>query len=479
MFNFHLRQYIFKQSNGDIWNFFCDIKQNLCYSTLSKRGLWSNPVILHKNVYQFFYADMDEEDVFHLFFQDSDGNIRYSRMDGQSIKTVTVLGSKTPNLYNKQLFLAPFKNSIYFFYVIQHDNAFMLAYQVLSNNKISNPRVIDYVSGSSIPCSIVYDAEQNIYAFYQSYDGKYFQLGYKKLTPSQKYWSEFIPVTKYTGNCEYPHAIIDENGIIHLCYQRRAPKYFELVYQQKAPDRSLWSPEVVVHSSFHSFDNTSLFMDENNVIIYWVREDVIYYNKGMQSGNGWGKPARLNFAAGRQLQCIGFKSGSPADRKANMYHPLILPASLSGGVKLAFPASFSISAPLADNNDLINVSGNDIKKLLADTFSQIRGNIEELKEGLASVRNNLAKMSNAYDDLSKEFSKYSIRLNMLENKLQQAKKASLKVDERQSEYKKEDNGKNKEADHLSRKDKEKDPDNTNGPEPAETSDTIESSGFDF
>lgn len=440
MFSYHNRQYIFRQASGELWNFYCDSKQNLCYSTLTRRGIWSNAVVLHKNAYPYFYSDMDQEEIFHLLFQDNDGNINYSRLDGQSIKTVPVLNTKTPSAYNKHLFMAPFKNNVHFFYVLQHENSFMLGYQVLSNNKISNPRVIDYVSGSSLPCVILYDKTQNIYAFYQSYDGKYLQLGYKKFTLAQKHWSDFTPVTKFIGNCEYPHAIIDDSGIIHLCYQRRAQKLFEMVYQQKAPDKNLWTPEVIVHSSVHSFENASILQMNNNIVVYWVREEIVYYNTGSQAGNNWSKPSRLNFPAGRQLQCLSYKSNSPREEgDPSLLPPAIYPGNLSNGLRLAFIAGDntgdSSQLHIGDSSQLFarsregdSSAGSDIKNLVLDTFKQLQGSLDEARAGWSTTKDELAKLTNAYDELNRELGKYTIRLSMLENQLGNAKKLSSRLD---------------------------------------------------
>jgi len=444
MFNYQNRQYIFKQSGGDIWDFFCDSRQNLCYNTLTKRGIWSNAVVLHKNISPWFYAEMDAENTFHLLFQDNDGNIHYSRLDGQSIKTVPVLSSKAPSVYNKQLYLASLRSSIYIFYVLQHENSFMLACQVLSNGRISNPKVIDYVSGSSQPCSILYDKMQNIYAFYQSYDGKYLQLGYKKLSAAQKHWSDFTPVTKYAGNCEYPHAITDGGGVIHLCYQRRAPKLFEMVYQQKSPDKNLWTPEVVVHSSIHSFENASILQTNNNSIaVYWVREDTIYYNTGMQGGNSWGKASRLGFSAGRQLQCLCYKAniprgqdGSSGEEDIAQLSPDIYPGSLTNGLRLAFVQDTDIGdgalLPIGYREG-DSSPGSDIRRLIMDSYKQVQTGIGEVREGLSSARDELTRLSNSYSELSKELGKYAIRLNMLEGRLGQLKKPNSRQNETPSQ----------------------------------------------
>jgi hypothetical protein len=317
MYNFHNRHYIFRQSDGQIRNFYCDSRQNLCCGILDRNSFWSDATVIARNVHQYFYAELGQDNFYHILFQDNDGNISYSKTDGQYVKTFPVLNSKTPAVYNKHLYVAPLDDEIYLFYVLQHDNSFLLAYQMLKNNKPGTPKIVDYVSGSSIPCSVLYDSDLNIYAFYQSYDGKYLQLGYKKFSTVRKHWSDFTAITKYQGNCEYPHAIMDPSGTIHLCYQRRAPKLFELVCQQKAPDRNLWSAETVLHSSVHPFENASIVQVNDKIIVYWVRNDIIYYCAGSLSGENWTRPARYGTQPGRRLQCVCWKDLWTGDGSSN------------------------------------------------------------------------------------------------------------------------------------------------------------------
>lgn len=447
MYNFNNRQYIFRQSNGDTWYFFCDSRQNLCYRTLNRQNSWSNAVVLRKDVYQYFYADIDQNDQFHILFQDTGGNIYYSLLDNSSIRTLPLLASKNPSTYNKQFSIAFAENDTYFFYVLHHENSFMLACQSLSGNRVSNPKVIDYVSGSSIPCSVVYDRAQNIYVFYQSFDGKYLQLGYKKLGSQQKAWSDFTPVTKFAGNCEYPHAITDRNSVIHLCYQRRAPKAFELVYQQKSPDKNLWTPEIVIHSSVYSFENASIIQASDGLIIYWVRDDIIYYSVGTQNGAVWSKPARLSSFAGQQFQCICWKSNSPKDmirdddreiKKENrsVLPPNFYPGSVSAGLKLAFSNTHNAARYIADEAAPVGspsrekaAAGNDIKSLVLDTFRHLQGSIDEVIEDISAIKRDIARLENAYADLAKDTGKNSIKLGVLERELVRVRKLDSRLDE--------------------------------------------------
>jgi hypothetical protein len=81
MFNLQNRQFVFRHPTGEVRSIFCDQRQNLCFNSLTTRGVWSNAAVLHKNVYQSFYAEIDQNESYHIMFQDNGGNIIYSRLE--------------------------------------------------------------------------------------------------------------------------------------------------------------------------------------------------------------------------------------------------------------------------------------------------------------------------------------------------------------------------------------------------------------
>lgn len=430
MYNFFNRHYIFRQPDGEMLDIYCDNRQNLCSARLSAKNSLPDSTVIAKNIHPYFYAELDGSNVYHVVYQDNVGNINYVFMDGQWSRVIPVLSSKTPAAYNKQLCIAPVKSNIYLFYVLHHDNSFLLAYQTVAKGRAGTPKIVDYVSGSNIPCSIVYDQNDNIYAFYQSYDGKYLQLGYKKMDTVRRHWSDFTPVTKFLGNCEYPHAIIDSNGTIHLCYQRRTQKQYELVYQQKARDKNLWSGETVLHSSIYPFENSSVVQSNDKITVYWIRDDVIYYTAGQLSGGGWSRPARYAIQPGRQLQCICWKEqlgGREPDRygsTAAAASPGIFPGTLSNGVKLAFldtPVSKTgpqLSQLVPFGREGGSYAGDMTDKIM-NSIKQLQENINELNTGWTGTKKELIRVTSSYADLSRELEKLSLRLNLLESKVKE------------------------------------------------------------
>ncbi|MCX8130932.1 MAG: hypothetical protein N3I35_12645 [Clostridia bacterium] len=419
MYNPNKTQYIFRQSSGKVWNFYYDDRSGICCSTLNKRNSWTESNLIQGNVHHLFYADMDVEGYIHLIAQNFQGNLVYILVSDGDSKIYPVLNSKNPSCYDKHLSLIPFKGTVHILYTLRHNTSVILAHQILSSGNINTPKVIDYVAESDIPYSSTYDASGNIYVFYQSSDGNYFQTGYKKYNFMQKSWSDFTPITRYNGNTESPCVITDDKNIIHLCYQRRSAKQLDLVYQQKLPDKNIWSNEIIIHSSSYPFENASLILTGSKLIIFWVRDDTIYHCTSDDTGKSWTKASRYQFPAGRQLVCLSYKSNiSPKVEK--IIAPRI-PGTLINGYRLAF-----YQEPQSTVSDM---SAEDLRTMLLDGLKLLKGSVDELKEANINTDEGITKLKALQQSMEKEMIKNSLKLNMLENEVNQLKQVFRKFDD--------------------------------------------------
>lgn len=399
MYNPDKNHFIFRKTTGGIIDFYHRDNLGICYSKLSKRNIWSNPVSIYKYAYESFNAYMDEEDQVHILLQDLQGNLHYTRPEGISTKTVHILSSKNPIAYNKFLQVFSTKDTIHFLYILRQEKSPILAHQTYIPGKVSKPKVVDYVYDNVCPTACVSDLENNIYAFYQSSDGKHLQMGYKKYSSNNQRWSEFIPVTHYLGDCEFPRAVIDSRGVIHLCYQRRNALQFELVYTQKYPDKDLWTSEILIHTSTHSFEIASIVWLNNSVIVYWMRDHNIYCRIGYRSGNNWGKAYKYNFASRNNLLCCSYRTNF-ADEAENTAIANI-PGNLSNGLKLAF---YKYIPNVGDTMTVENV-----KDLILESFRLLREDNEELKEANMQLLDEINQLKNRQAELEKELAKIEIK----------------------------------------------------------------------
>jgi len=281
---------------------------------------------------------------------------------------------------------------------------------VLDGDKVLTPRVIDYVTESECPYSVILDKSNNLFVFYQSSDGKHLQLGCKKYNSAQDFWSDFTAISRFDGDSEYPRTVMDKDGIIHICYQRCVQKQYELIYQQKIPDRNIWTSECVIHTSAYPFKDSSILCLEGNIIVYWVRDDTIYYSSSKDSGNSWSRPARYNFPAGRQLMCIQYKSNMPYD--SAKISTKEIPGAFINGIKFAF---------FDQALETSRLSSNDLKDMIVDRINLLRGSVEELEENDKALARDISKIEMELNKLEKEFVKYSVKLDLLQNQLNEFK----------------------------------------------------------
>jgi len=417
MYSSAKKQYVFKRADESVINLFYDNRHGLCYSSLTRRNTWTEPVSLQKNIYQSFYADMDENDQIHIFFQDLQGNLYYTRMDRDDVKTAPLLNSKSASSYDKHLYLIAFKNVIHFFFVLRYNNSNILSHQVLNDGNISTPKVIDYITDSSHPYSVESDRSGNLYVFYQLSDNKYSQIGYKKFNPSQKTWGEFIPITRSSIDSEMPRTIIDYKDIVHLIFQRHSEKQYQLVYQQKIPDKNLWTEESVIHTSIYPFEESSIIMLNKDIIIFWVRSDAIYFSSSNDGGNTWSKPARYNFPIGKQLLCLVYKLNKPYQSERIITKSI--PGSFINGLKLAFYQEGSSNTE--------NLSANELKNMIVESLKMLRGNVEELRDSEISIKDDISQLKTTFQNLEKEIVKNSLKLNMLESDINRLKQLESRL----------------------------------------------------
>lgn len=134
MYNPNNKQFVFKDSEGKLWNFYYDNNQGICYSVFSKRFAWSEPRVVQSEAYEQFYVEIDEKDCFHIIYQDKKGNIIYCFMQqNETVKALPVLTSKSHSVFNKHLSLIVANSCVHIFFIIEHNGIYMLSYQTITD----------------------------------------------------------------------------------------------------------------------------------------------------------------------------------------------------------------------------------------------------------------------------------------------------------------------------------------------------------
>lgn len=400
MYNPNNKQFVFKDSEGKLWNFYYDNNQGICYSVFSKRSAWSEPKVVQPEAFEQFYVEIDEKDCFHLIYQDKKGNIIYCFMQqNETVKAMPVLTSKSHSVFNKHLSLIVANSSVHIFFIIEHNGIYMLSYQTITDGVPVAPKKVDNITVLPNPYTVVYDLNDDIYVFYHISDGKNNQIGYKKYSTVNKAWSEYSQITMFSSNSQNPKIVVDRNGIFHICYVRKQDKQFQLVYQQKIPDRNMWTSESILATSGTPISNFSILSVKSSLVIYYIKDDSLNSFISNDSGASFTRSSK-NTSLSRQHICVRYKSNSPYEHvQANE-----IPATFVNGFKLMFTH---------DSVDLESgLSTDEMRGIITTELKILKRQVADLKDAQNIIFNNIKALEssqhNMEHSLMKEISKIMI-----------------------------------------------------------------------
>jgi len=395
MFQINRNQYIFKQSTGEVLSVFYKQNSGIYYSTLNKENRWSLHTAVLKNTLPKFSACLDDEDVIHILCEDNNGIIHHAFFNNNDWQLESVLKSRNPVSYDKHLNVICSEGAVYFFYGLEYKGDCLLSFQVKKDNTvpISEPNVIDYIQKTSAPYKVLKDRNNNIYVFYTRIENLHTCMGHRKYSALEGQWSCFYPVKMskdYEGENEVLSAAVDYTSNIHLCVQRTASHKYELVYSRTNWDYEDWEKEKVLATSPSAFYNSSLSIIENKIIVYWVRENRIFYCSSQDSGGTWSKPQEYVFDSNKPFYCISY-SFNEIIRRSYVYLNE-LPGNYSGGYKLGFI------------NDIIQSKGelevmNTLETSITNTLKLTLKNLENLQQLVKEIDISVKDISNKIQDM--------------------------------------------------------------------------------
>lgn len=363
MYNKDTKQFLFKWSNGDTFNFFVDSSNNLCYSNLNKKNTWSKPITIKKEIHPCFYADIDSKDKIHIIFQTLNGDIFYTFINSKSTKTMQILKSKTSSSYNKYLHLIPLKDSVHFFYILHHKNSMILSHQILKNSTLSNPQIIASSSKNIYPYSVFASDIGNIYLYYNFFDGKFFQLGYKTYSPFEAMWTKFSQITNSNSDVLLINALIDSFNTTHILYKEKCQKNTYNFYYAKfsSDDTFLKIPINKIPAP-----NPSLTILQKSLIILGINNNIIHFIKSDDLGSTWSDIEQCTMNG--NFFCVGFKSNLDQNQISTL------------------PISFVNGYTIASFNKISSVSTNDFKAIVLDSLNLLKNKFEKLNQDILNLK---------------------------------------------------------------------------------------------
>lgn len=336
MYNITRRQYILKLSSGQYLNIYYKLNTGLCFSKLTSSGAWTSPAVILKDALPGFSACLDTADNIHLLCQDDKSNILYISCKDGSWFSKPVSRNKRDEIYDKHPYIYSLNNKIYFFYVVESSEKKLLVYQAYSEDGFTAPKVIDNVRKSTRTYTVLHDQNGTTFVFYVVKGEKSDTLRYRTLNADGDGWSDYFDISSGM-NLSSVHILsvsAGQAGDFHLSLQKASVQKYEIIYVNIPLCKEKQCSEAILTSSPYNFLNSSLLVKGNKIIIYWVREDNIFYCMSADNGITWSKPEKYSSFDRQLLYCTRLCSN---DSENNMdVITTDIPAIISEGYQPAF-----------------------------------------------------------------------------------------------------------------------------------------------
>lgn len=371
MYNINRKQYIFKMPSGQCLNIYYRPYTGICYSRQTSGSAWTSPVVILKDSLPGFSACLDTADNIHILCQDQKSNILYINFKDDICSYKPISKNKSDEPCDKSPYICCHGDDLHFFYIIENLGKKLLYYQAYTNGSLSVPRAIDYIKKTVRTYSVTNNTGGHIGVFYMKPAGKYDIPGYRIFDILEKNWSDFTAINKDTGLSDEQILSVssDKNGYMHLCLQKAYENKYELKYMKIREGEESDSYLTTLTSSPYSFINSSLFSTGHKLIVYWVREDNIFYCASADNGNTWSKPDKYPYIEDQSFCCTRFFSNIPGDNRN--IKDIDIPANISDGFRPAFINDSANGKEGAEDME-------DFKSYALSALKVISTNIEEI-----------------------------------------------------------------------------------------------------
>lgn len=329
------KQYIVKTSLGRLINIFYKPYAGLCAGGQNANGTWTLPEVILKNALPGFSVCLDGSDNLHMLCQDEKSNLLYMSCKNDSWSTQPVSGNISREVRDKYPQICILSGDIYFFYVIEALGKRTLFCQKYGSGGLSAPKAVDYVGRLSKAYMVLNEADKYLHVFYMKPGEKRGTPGYRVLEAGREDWSGFTALNDRSdiSGEQLLSVSYDGHSNLHICMQRGDEHKFELVHlktRQGGNDRS----EAVLASSPYPFMDSSILSLKDRLVVYWTREDRIFYCVSTDNGNTWSKPEKYNFSENEIIHWVRFLTNYADDGMNTVCADI--PANISEGFRPAF-----------------------------------------------------------------------------------------------------------------------------------------------
>lgn len=400
MFDSSKKHYVLQRSNGRMLHLYYKENTGIILRTPNRRSWYTNPVISAKNAGIEFAACLDNTDVVHIIYPNSSGSLYHGIQQGGRWETTVLPPPPQSGTLAAAPFALPHAHGIHIFFSLDTPVGRNLYYQSADTVEgHGKPILLGHPSSTVIPVLSAQNEKNDLYIFYNAQEKQQRSAGYRRLRPSAGLWEEFSNLPEPLGGMDLVTAAADTSGIVHVCCQRAVNGKQELVYARKAlSSTNRWENIKVLMSSDAKFHDISLLWTNHQLILYWVRENTVYYRASSNGGDTWSGEQVYSFPDREALYCLSYISNLPEDRTGRYLREI--PGKISPGIKLSFAAPDS-----STQRSLQSADTDMVRQAVTEVLTQINDSIRELKQFMINTGDKLEYLNTRQQQLESDMEK--------------------------------------------------------------------------
>lgn len=419
MFSINKKQYLLEFPGGELHNIFYKENSGICLSTFN--GTWRAPSVIAPDALPDFSAVLDGSGSLHILYRSESGGLTLMTEKGGKRYSAAVHTGIQKSDHIRAPGLLATDDKIYILYVLEllgKKTLFCQSYE--AGKDVAGPRALDRIKGGTVPYRSAKTEDGRIHVFYRSPGGSYGRPGYRTLDTGREEWGEFIPISmdpedSDSSYCEILSVAADGHHSLHALLQKLSGQKCELVHMRLpgGPERL----KKTLSSSPFSFGNSAILVLNDKLIVYWVRENKIFWSRSQDGGNSWTKPERYDFIDG-PLACFQLLS-APAGRGGSAYLNE-LPGSFSENCRLAFIDELGYEK---EESELMN----NYKDSIIGTLKMLSRSIDELNKSINEINDKIKSLEAGSKLLSIEASNQSAKMNLAEAEFSRTREEFKKI----------------------------------------------------
>jgi hypothetical protein len=284
---------VIRNSKNKFYRFYINQNKNLIIEEYNSTGLMNN--IIFKQSIVDYSVDIDQNDIIHILFLSSDGNLRYS-VYPQNYQDKILATFDLQNNYVSFLSLKLLLLDIHVFYMVRSKLSSLkltIFHNMWHKSKWTSQKISDITSVKyAYPFFIDYDSKKNLYVFFSKNCTDFFSI--KKYSTEFNIWVDFDD-SLTIENVNNVSFFIADNDIAIISYNQSINKNIQtfIKYKDLVNINSSWSSPILI-SNTNSI-RPSVFTKDNHIYIMWEDGYNIVYRKTSDINLNWSEKKFLTF----------------------------------------------------------------------------------------------------------------------------------------------------------------------------------------